>query len=138
MLYEVITDVTAAGALEPHTGAATGLVVDCKTNPAQGGDLTLSTIFLTALSNQLLGREFAPQPLPAGEIAELHRMVSRNGRLDPALRQQTTVWLQALTEQGECFGDFALNRWEEEFVITSYSIHYTKLYEQYGARRRRA
>jgi len=84
-------------------------------HPAQGGDLTLSTIFLTALSNQLLGRAFAPQPLPAGEIAELHRMVSRNGRLDPALRQQTTVWLQALTEQGECFGDFALNRWEEEF-----------------------
>jgi len=52
-------------------------------HPGQGSELTLSTIFLTALGNQLLGREFAPLPLAVTELAELQQMITQHGRLDP-------------------------------------------------------
>jgi hypothetical protein len=84
-------------------------------HPSEGGELTLSTLFLTALANQLLGRAFAPGPLPAGELSELHGMVSRDGRLDTRLKQQTLAWLETLTANGSAFGDYALARWEEDF-----------------------
>lgn len=88
-------------------------------HPGQGGELTLSTIFLTALANQLLGREFAPVPLAVGELRELHQLVSRDARLDPALRDRTVAWLETLTPGGGGFAAFALNRWEEEFCAVA-------------------
>jgi hypothetical protein len=84
-------------------------------HPAQGGDLTVSAIFLTALANQLLGRDFAPLPIPSGELAALQRLVSRGGRLDPELATKTAAWLESCTPGGGAFADFALSRWAEEF-----------------------
>lgn len=88
-------------------------------HPGDGSELTLSTIFLTALANQLLGRAFAPLPLIGAELAELQQMVSRQGRLDPALRDRTVTWLESLTPGGGAFGEFALNRWDEEFCAVA-------------------
>jgi hypothetical protein len=84
-------------------------------HPAQGSELTLSAIFLTALANQLLGRELAPQPLVVSELPELQQLVTRGGQLDPELRSRTVAWLDALAAEGGNFADFALGRWAEEF-----------------------
>ena len=77
--------------------------------------MTLSTIFLTALANQLLGRAFAPLPLAVAELAELQQMIARHGRLDPVLRDRTVTWLESLVPGGGAFGEFALSYWDEEF-----------------------
>lgn len=84
-------------------------------HPDNGSGLTLSTIFLTALANRLLDRPFAPEPLAAGELRELHAQVSRGGRLDPELRSRTLAWLETLDAGAVWFGEFCLGLWEEEF-----------------------
>ncbi|MCM2265131.1 MAG: DUF6178 family protein [Desulfuromonadales bacterium] len=84
-------------------------------HPESGSELMLSTIFLTALANRLLGRPFAPQPLAVGELGELHAMVTRNGKLDPELRKQTSAWLDSLEPGGSIFGTLCFDLWEEEF-----------------------
>lgn len=88
-------------------------------HPERGADLTLSTIFLTALANRLLGRAFAPQPLATAEVVALHALVTRNGRLDPELRRQTLVWLDSLESGADAFGAFCLERWDEEFCAVT-------------------
>lgn len=84
-------------------------------HPENGGELTLSTLFLTALANRLLGRPFAPVPLECGDLPDLHALVAYEGRLDPALREKTLAWLEGLEPGGAEFGAFCLDRWEEEF-----------------------
>lgn len=88
-------------------------------HPGQGSELTLSAIFLTALANQLLGRELAPQPLAAGELPELQQLIAKGGQLDPALRSRTVAWLDSLAADGGTFADFALGRWVEEFCAVA-------------------
>ncbi len=86
---------------------------DC--HPARGVDLTLATIFLTALANRLLERPFVPTPVPGAELATLHGLVTRQGGVDPVLRQQTLAWLER--QEAGCgeFGTECLARWEEGF-----------------------
>lgn len=84
-------------------------------HPQQARELELSTIFLTALANRLLGRPFSPQPLSAGDLVKVHALISRGGKLDPALRTQTVPWLESLEVGGGAFGSFCLDLWEEEF-----------------------
>jgi len=84
-------------------------------HPESGGELVLSTIFLTALANRLLDRPFAPQPLAPGELLGLHRLVSCNGKLDPGLRTRTLAWLESMESGAGWFGAFCLDLWEEEF-----------------------
>lgn len=88
-------------------------------HPASGSELTLSTIFLTALANRLLDRPFAPQPLAASGLGELHSLVTRGGRLDPELRKQTLAWLESLEPGGGAFGNFCLEIWDDEFCAVS-------------------
>lgn len=83
--------------------------------PAQGSELTLQVIFLTALANRLLGRPFAPQPLAAVDLAPLHRLVCRDAAVDRPLREQTRAWLEALEAGAGAFGDAALQLWADEF-----------------------
>jgi hypothetical protein len=72
-------------------------------------------MFLTALANRVLGRPFAPQPLPGAELAALHGLVSRQGRVAPELRRQTLAWLETLEPGGGDFGETCLALWEEGF-----------------------
>lgn len=87
--------------------------------PASGNALTLSTIFLAALANRLLGRPFEPAPLAAGEVGKLHALVTRNGKVDPELRKQTAAWLESLEPGGSFFGELCFERWDEEFCAVS-------------------
>lgn len=85
----------------------------CK--PDQVAELTLSELFLTALANQLLEREFVPRPLASAELPRLHRQVSLAGTLDPRLRQRICQWLEGLEPGGGSFAEWCLRIWEEEF-----------------------
>lgn len=88
-------------------------------HPENGSELTLSTIFLTALANRLLDRSFAPQPLAAADLPQLHALASLGGRLDAGLRASTLAWLETLEAGAGNFGDFCLDRWEEEFCAVA-------------------
>jgi hypothetical protein len=77
--------------------------------------ITLSDFFLTALANRLLGREFLPAPIPSEELPVLHQLITENGRVSEALRQQTLAWLESLEAGAGTFGDFCFTIWDEEF-----------------------
>lgn len=83
--------------------------------PAQAADLTLSDFFLTALANRLLGRSFAPLPIPQQELSLLQQRICAAGELVPALVEETTAWLESLEGGAGVFGAYALRRWQEEF-----------------------
>lgn len=77
--------------------------------------LTLSEIFLTALANRLLNRDFAPAPIPPEDLSALHGLVVENGRVSKLLRQKTLDWLKSLEPGAEKFGTFCFSVWDEEF-----------------------
>lgn len=83
--------------------------------PERVADLTLSGMLLTAVANRILGRELQPVPLAAGDLPDLHRLVSRKGRLDPELRDRTVAWLEELTPGIEPFALWALEQWQQDF-----------------------
>ncbi|PLX98824.1 MAG: hypothetical protein C0623_11260 [Desulfuromonas sp.] len=85
----------------------------CK--PEQVEDLTLSRLFLTALANRVLGRDFGPEPLAAEELPGLHGMISQVGKLDSRLREETVAWIETLVEGSGGFADWCLDIWELEF-----------------------
>jgi hypothetical protein len=78
-------------------------------------EITLSTLFLTALANRVLGRNFNPEPIPALELAGLHGKISRSGRIDSALRSETVERMEALSSGGGAFASQCLDRLEVEF-----------------------
>lgn len=84
-------------------------------SPASTDDLNLNTLFLTALANRILGREFAPLPIPSEELTSLHNSVSQNRALDPKLREETANWLESLVKGGASFAVSALELWEQDF-----------------------
>jgi Family of unknown function (DUF6178) len=83
--------------------------------PDQVDDLTICDLFLTALANQLFGRELTPAPLALSEVPELHQRVTLDGTLNPQLRDQTREWLENLEVGGSGFADWCLGVWDEEF-----------------------
>lgn len=83
--------------------------------PDQCSDLTLSDLFLTALANRLLGREFIPQPIPADELAELHALISENRQLSPKVLEETVAYMNSLLSGAGQFAEFCLEIWQEEF-----------------------
>ena len=85
--------------------------------PNQLEDLTVCDLFLTALANQIFGREFSPTPLAMSEVPELHRRVTLDGTLNPQLREQTREWLENLEVGGSGFADWCLGVWDEEFCL---------------------
>lgn len=87
--------------------------------PAQVGDLGLAELFLTALANRLLGRDFSPQPLPVADLPQLHRRVCRDGELRPDLRGETSAWLEGLRPGGAAIAEEWLEIWAEEFCPLS-------------------
>ena len=83
--------------------------------PGDIEDISLVELFLTALSNKLMGRDFLPLPLAEEELAGLHGMVSQSGVLHPRLREETVRWLESLVPDGGDFAGYCLDIWEEEF-----------------------
>ena len=84
-------------------------------SPESSADLDLNMLFLTALANRVLGREFAPQPIPAEELTILHDLISDSRALDPRLRAETATWLESLVKGGDKFAHSVLDIWEQDF-----------------------
>jgi hypothetical protein len=83
--------------------------------PAEANQVTLSDFFLTALAGRLCGRPFLPEPFPAAELDRLYRLVSEDGRVAEALRQETLAWLESLQPGAADFGEFCFEIWDSEF-----------------------
>ncbi len=83
--------------------------------PDTSAGLALPDFFLTALANRLLGRKFAPDPVPVGDLGTLHRQVCQEGRLAPGLREETWTLLEGLVSGAGGFADECLDRWDQEF-----------------------
>jgi hypothetical protein len=83
--------------------------------PASTSDLDLSTLFLTALGNKILDREFTPVPIPAEDLPILHGRISKERTLDLRLRDETVVWMESLIEKGGTFAQSTLDIWKNDF-----------------------
>lgn len=83
--------------------------------PAQGHDVTLSELFLTALANRLLGRDFVPEPIAVAELPVLHGKLTASTEFLGELRQQTHQWLEDQAPGSGAFAGFCLDIWEQEF-----------------------
>lgn len=81
--------------------------------PEQTQAVGLRHFFLTALANRLLGRSFDPVPLPAAELAVLHRRICRDGALAETLREETRTLLHALDAGAWPFVESCLQCWQE-------------------------
>ena len=83
--------------------------------PDDPEELTVAHFFLTALANQLLGRDFTPQPISVEEMIQLHPKVSIKGRLDEKLARETQAWLESLLPGAGWFAEECLDLWREGF-----------------------
>ena len=83
--------------------------------PEQASEVTLSELFLTALANRLMGRDFYPQPIAVAELLVLHEKVSLTPDGFAALRSQTHDWLESSFSGTGIFANFCLDIWEQEF-----------------------
>ena len=83
--------------------------------PDQVQDLALSDLFLTALGTRILGRGFAPEPIPAADLVPLWQRVGEGGRVHAALRDETRNWCESLVAGAGEFADYCLDLLEEGF-----------------------
>lgn len=83
--------------------------------PAQTADLRVSELFLTALANRLLGRAFSPQPVPVGDLFQLHQRACQQGGLRQDLLEETAAWLESLRPGAAVLAHAWLGIWNEEF-----------------------
>lgn len=83
--------------------------------PAQVADLRVSELFLTALANRLLGREFSPQPVPVADLPRLQQLVCQQGALRQELHTETAAWLEGLRPGAAALARVWLGIWDEEF-----------------------
>ncbi len=85
------------------------------TVPEDPSDITLSEFFLTALGNRLLGREFAPVPIAEQELAQLHALVSDQGKLRQEIRSDAASRLEEARCGAGAFASYCFDIWEQEF-----------------------
>lgn len=82
--------------------------------PCQSSEVTLSDLFLTALANRLLARDFYPIPINVSELLVLHHLLSVPADF-AALRQQTYAWIEEQCAGCGAFANFCLDVWQHEF-----------------------
>jgi len=89
--------------------------------------VTLSELFLTALANQIMGRDFVPRPISADELLSLQQKISQEDDTFESLRQQTCDWVEGQFSGTKSFVNFCLDIWQYEFS----SLAVDELNEQY-------
>jgi hypothetical protein len=82
--------------------------------PDLGSEVTLSEVFLTALAQRIMGRDFAFEPFPIQELKQLHATLTRNDEAMTALRDETSRWLESLAPGTTPFVHYCLAIWESE------------------------
>lgn len=80
----------------------------------QADEPTLSTLFLTAVANQLLGRPFAPLPLPPEDLLFLKTQTLSDTQLTPVFCRQIHSLIEQLAADCGFFAEFCLECWLED------------------------
>ncbi len=76
---------------------------------------TLSGTFLTAVANQLLGKEFAPAPLLKADIARLKDKTFSDGEMSEHFYREISQSMQQIAPDCTFFVHFCLDVWEQIF-----------------------
>ncbi len=76
---------------------------------------SLSGIFLTAIANQLLERDFTPAPLVRADIPRLKEMTFSDGQISESFRQSIYESMQQLAPDCHFFVQFCLECWQQIF-----------------------
>ncbi|KIH76463.1 hypothetical protein SAMN05660860_01555 [Geoalkalibacter ferrihydriticus] len=92
---------------DPQTWDLTGCV------PENPEDVGLSDLFLTALANQLLGRDLVPDAIGRRDLEILWERVTQDGRVNQELRRETLAWAESLKPGAGEFAAYCLDLWEE-------------------------
>ena len=87
--------------------------------PETLADLTLSDLFLTSLANLLLGKSFAPEPLPANSLPMLHQRITVDGQLNGTLRADTIRRFDEEVPGLGAFVNWGLDLWAEGFCTVA-------------------
>ena len=81
-----------------------------------GNQPTLSGLFMTAIGNRLLGREFAPQPLSETDLTALQEKTIKNSCVAPEFKAELLSLLDRLAPECSFFSRFCLEIWEDCFL----------------------
>ncbi len=76
---------------------------------------SLSGIFLTAIANQLLEKDFTPAPLVRADIPRLKEMTFSDGQISEPFCQSIYASMQQLAPDCDFFVQFCLDNWEQIF-----------------------
>ncbi len=76
---------------------------------------TLAGIFMTAIANHLLGKEFLPPPLSAMEIIQLKTVTMENEQNFEIFAQQSQNLMNSYCQSCDFFIAFCLEMWEDFF-----------------------
>ncbi len=76
--------------------------------------LTLTSLLMTAVANQVLGSSLEPVPLPLAALAELCEKTLEAGQISKEFGQGFCAFLHELSPGCDFFAQFCLECWEEE------------------------
>jgi len=77
--------------------------------------ITLAGLFMTAIANRVLGREFLPMPLPAHDLPRLQELTVSQATTFDKFADECLAWLHGLSENCQFFGIYCLELWEDFF-----------------------
>lgn len=77
---------------------------------------TLAQYFITAVANQVLGRELLPTALSNSDLTVLRETTVSTGHLDHNFCQQLIQYVNQQTNNLEFFAEFCLELWEESLI----------------------
>lgn len=77
---------------------------------------SLSQIFITAVANQLLGRDFSPFPLSVEDLKSLKKLTLPAESLSPEFIAQFKAGLNAHIEDLDFFTNYCLDLWHDSFI----------------------
>lgn len=77
---------------------------------------SLAQYFITAVANQVLGREFLPAPLLDSDLITLREKTVSTGRIDVEFSQQLGQFVNQQADNLDFFTEFCLELWEESLI----------------------
>ncbi len=83
--------------------------------PDNAAEMTLSTLFLTAVANQLLGREMQPTPLAKADLLLLKAQTGEDAAFSRKLRTELYALLEKNNLNCRFFINFCIECWQDDF-----------------------
>lgn len=79
---------------------------------------SLAQYFITAIANQILGKELLPTPLCDSDLIELRDKTTSSGKLSSEFTQQFRHYVDQQADHLDFFAQFCLELWEESLLMT--------------------